>query len=705
MSEVRLRLDAGQEAMGPMLSEAEIPEHSLAQPEAHVLSKRSNWIAKAGTVLRRAKPPVQKPDAKAIVLAKKEDRKISTAQMAVQPQQATQAELTTLQSLHQRFRGQFLVALTTQPKPSELVDEVVVAQASPQFQSESTQETQEFEKAAVEAAPEPIAFRPLRKKIEAGKSRYAHQANHQVARTLKSLLDAQRAEAAPAEQPAAVEAVTTQPSLSNLSDSVSEQSPAVQLDESFRTRLEDQIHAIQAAPSDEYSVQKIQVSSGGQTVWIMPSVAQAQTKAQTSTGVTTQSQPANPSLIASVNSQGSRRVVDALRDEKSDRDYSLNAVTTQPGQPVSGAASFVEAFDWVSPVSNVDNAYLSKEMGSSGSGWILSQATDHWPTLARRSGAGVPLISKNTSKLLSALVGASLQSEAGIVFGKLPAGWTVRLSGRSERPVILNDRNQSMSPSTIEGERYFAFLNAAPGAHLLYLTDRGGADVGAVGLAVLGGTATYADLSVIKKVTFTGQVFDGSDLYTRPMNGVTVRVLGASSAHSETSRSGKFTIDNVMVVGDYPVYVETDASSGYTHRYQLSPAQLQNALLFRLSENAIQMYVNQLEGAISPESGVVIVAVPGIIKAQSAKSKLAPAIQTLAPNPTLRPEVYTLSQDGQMQVSQALDAENVRFVSVQVPEGPAITRVIDSEKPAGQNLLWSDMIMVSPAVVNIVGPY
>jgi len=448
---------------------------------------------------------------------------------------------------------------------------------------------------------------------------------------------------------------------------------------------------------------KIQVSSGSQMAWVTPSTQPVQNKTQEKVPPKAPASapvaPATPvntqPVVAALNTHRDHRLLDVLSSTQSTGDYS----------PKISTQALTEAFDWVSPISGGTTSYISKEAGSSHSGWILSQAQDHWSTLSRRSTMSIPLISKNTGKLLSALAATPLEAEAGIVFGKIPSGWSVRLSGRSERPVFLNERNQTISPGNLEGERYFAFLNVAPGAHLMYLANHAGIEEGAVGVAILGGTATYADLTSMRKVTIIGKVLDGSDVQVRSMVGVTVRVLGAVAAHTETSRGGRFNLENVLTVGDYPVYLETDAPAGYTHRYQLSPGQLQNATLFRLSDAAIQTWINQLEGAISPDSGIVIAAAPGVFSAQSAKTKLTPIVQSLAPSPTLRPEVYTLSPAGQMQVGEPMDAQNTRFISVQVPEGPAVARLIDPEKPTDQNLIWSELIMASPAVVNIIGPY
>jgi hypothetical protein len=459
------------------------------------------------------------------------------------------------------------------------------------------------------------------------------------------------------------------------------------------------------------------IASGSQMIWVPTTAAAPARKGAAAVTTQNRTQPSSPAastktppkddsnLLADMNTQRVQSVIRGQPAKDTQDEYSVDALNTQPAPVANDATILTEAFDWVTAVSGGSKSYVSKEVGSQASGWILAKAADHWPTLARRSAAGIPLISKNTSKLLSTLAGANLESEAGIVFGKLPSGWTVRLSGRSERPIFLNARNQTISPSTLEGERYFAFLNVAPGAHLVYLANRSGVEEGAVGLAVVGGIATFADLTTIRKTTFTGKVLDGSDAQSRTMPGASVRVLGASSTHAETARNGRFTIENVLTVGDYPIYIETDSSGGYTHRYQLAPRQLKDAVLYRLSPSAIQTWTNQLEGAISPDSGIVIAAVPSIAATPGTRGRLTPAVQTLASNPTLKPEVYTLSSGGQMQVSQPLDAQNSRFVSVQVPEGPAIAKVIDSEKPADNHLVWSEMLMVSPAVVNIVGPF
>jgi hypothetical protein len=721
MNEVHLRLDAGQEPLGPQMSEAVVREQEFIGPEAPLMLARvktktqskKHWLAKAKAVFRRGKPPIQGPESKAIVITQTQKSKPETPPIQTpsteQPQLASAQELDTLESLHQHLRGSFLLAMTTQPA----VDQVLVAQMGPQ-------------PAAVEVAPEPLTIPKRHNRSLVHRKKLPHR---EIQETIVQQVLSEKETPAPV-----VEAqVTTQAVAVGNAMAKTDSEPAQKMSPDLsQASTQDHIDTSQSAPETQaaapiadYSIPsveptvaktqvakekpaetesgKILVSSGSRTVWVNPSVQTVQNniqakvppRAPTSAPVAPATPMTTQPVVAAMNTHRSQGLFNALSSTKSTNDYS----------PKASPQAFTEAFDWVSSISGGTTSYLSKEAGPSHSGWILSQAQDHWPTLSRRSAMSIPLISKNTGKLLSALAGTPIEAEAGIVFGKIPSGWSVRLSGRSERPVFLNERNQTISPSNLEGERYFAFLNVAPGAHLMYLADHAGIEEGAIGVAILGGTATYADLISLRKSTITGKVLDGSDAQVRSMVGVTVRVLGAVAAHTETSRGGRFNIENVLTVGDYPVYVETDAPAGYTHRYQLSPSQLQNATLYRLSDAAIQTWINQLEGAISPDSGIVIAAAPGVLSAQPAKTKLTPIVQSLAPSPTLRPEVYTLSPAGQMQVGESLDAQNTRFISVQVPEGPAVARLIDPERPTDQNLIWSELIMASPAVVNIIGPY
>ncbi|MDR3607519.1 MAG: carboxypeptidase-like regulatory domain-containing protein [Oligoflexia bacterium] len=371
---------------------------------------------------------------------------------------------------------------------------------------------------------------------------------------------------------------------------------------------------------------------------------------------------------------------------------------------VSKTRTMIEAFEWSTPVSGASFVRFTNEGPSSThefAGWGKAEAPDHWPTLARSSVAGVPLISRNSAKLLSAIAGVTLQGDTGIVFGKIPSGWNVRISGRAERPVVLNYQNQTVAPQSSDGDRYFAFLNVTPGAHLVYLADASGAEQGAVAAAVLDGTSSYFDLTSISHATASGQVLDGSGETIHPQLRVTVRILGKATAVAQTDDHGRFQIPNVTTVGDYPVFIETDAAEGHTHRYQVKAQQLSSLTLYRLDSRAIEDWLNQLEGSISPESGLIVAALPSLVASFGSTAHLQPEVQTLgSTEATLQPEVYTLDSTGQLEVHVPLDEQANRFISVQIPEGPALASLVDS---SGQ-VVWSQIVVSSPGVVSLIGP-
>lgn len=368
-------------------------------------------------------------------------------------------------------------------------------------------------------------------------------------------------------------------------------------------------------------------------------------------------------------------------------------------------ATLVEAFDWQTPVQDGIVKEMTVESGSSGTvskGWQEVEAPDHWATLTRESNQSIPVLSDNAAQILGALSGTSVEHEAGVVFGKLAAGWSVRISGRAEKPVFFDSQDQSITADDLEGERYFAFVNVDPGAHLVYLTNSIGADAAGVGIPVLQGTSTFVDLSSPSHGTVKGRVLDGGDGGADALPDVRVRVLGKADAEVVTDSEGRFSIPDVITLGDHPVFMESDAEDGFTHRYQIQPSQLGGVTLYRLDQDAINTFLSQLEGSVSPDSGLILAAVPGLVASQEGNSVLMPDIKSLAGNPTLHPELYTISSNGQLEIGHPLDANSTRLISVQVPEGPAL---VSAKAGEGRKVVWSELIMSSPGVVSLVGPY
>jgi hypothetical protein len=378
--------------------------------------------------------------------------------------------------------------------------------------------------------------------------------------------------------------------------------------------------------------------------------------------------------------------------------------------------AFHEAFDWNTSVIGPKVEVLSQEgavpdqiqaRGQSAGqtlGWRIAKANQHWATLfwSTPNQEEVPMLNALSAKMLSVKAAAALQTDAGIILAKVPAGWSLEFSGRSERPLIFDRTNHLLAPSATEGsnggERYYVFLNASPGEQILYLNHAGG-ETGALAIPVLGGVMAYADLTQVEKRTISGRILEASESSPRGVAGIHVQVVG-SGMSTVTNNSGDFHIDNVIAFGDQNLYIEAETQKSFPHRYKLSPSQTTHLSLFHLTEAQVHEWIGQLEGGVSSESGLILGALPTLSASQEDRKPLV-GTRSLANGPTLTPETYTLSGSGQLMVKTPLNGVRSRFISVQVPEGPTLVEVVDKDN----RLIWSEITVVSPRVLTIVGPY
>jgi len=364
------------------------------------------------------------------------------------------------------------------------------------------------------------------------------------------------------------------------------------------------------------------------------------------------------------------------------------------------AATFVEAFGSGYPIEGVATEALTRQ---SGSRWELNRAFEHVATLARVGGElpqqTIPLISLNTARLLAMNAGVRLQSEAGIVFGRIPAGWTVEFSGRSERPIFFDMSLRQIAGNSIDQARHFLFLNAAPGAQLIKVAhEKLGS--GSIAIPVVGATATYIDLSDLHAVQARGAVYNGGSSGAEGLEKIRVRIGGHPETERMTDARGRFVLESVVTAGAYPVVVETESATGFTHRYQVSPRRLRGLALFRMSDEQVQGWISQLEGGVSPESGMIVAAVSEDAMERMEKKPLYPTARTLSESATLKPEAYSVSSEGYLQHKEPVNSERPRVVSVQVPEGPALIEA----RSSANSVEWSELVFAQPGIINVVGP-
>ena len=336
--------------------------------------------------------------------------------------------------------------------------------------------------------------------------------------------------------------------------------------------------------------------------------------------------------------------------------------------------------------------------------WDVRESVSHWPTLIWQKEADaflensrIPMLSFNTVKLLSAISRSEAQESAGIVFGKIPAGLEMSLSGRADAPTYFDKNMKPIASSDVSGARYFAFLNVAPGNPLLYISSRGGIQSAAISILVQAGHGTYINIPLPKLIKIKTSVFDANSSSPRGIPSLSVQVIGQEGKAAVTNTQGQFEILDVVVFGDHPLFLDVaPGEDGFKHRYRLSPAEASNKNLFYFNEETVAHWISQLEGGVSPASGLIV----GAISSLSQEKDTVLRIGTLEKKTPLSPEVYALSAKDELIPDPKLGQNQIRFMAVQVSEGANIPSVFNT---AGE-MIWSELVIAQPGVINVVGP-
>ena len=319
--------------------------------------------------------------------------------------------------------------------------------------------------------------------------------------------------------------------------------------------------------------------------------------------------------------------------------------------------------------------------------WVRVETQDAWPVIAQAQAgvraSAVPVLSKNSVLLLARGQGLSVMPSSALVYGKIPSGKRVRLSGRSEEALYW---------SRPDGSRWFMILNAAPGAAVLQM-DSGEA----IAVPALEATAVYLDLRDLRTETLAGKVFDGSQAKPTAVAGAWVSLVGQTGKRVQTDSEGRFRLEGVRRVGQYPLHLEVSQGTEFVHRYEV-PQNTQSLSFFRFPAASIQTWVKQLEGGVSAESGMVLAAFPGWSK-QSGKSRYTATLYPVQVGQGLVPETYSLDSLDRLQPGRPLDQASPRALAVQVPQGLNLLKLVPetSKAPA-----WTQWVYSSPGVVNVI---
>ncbi len=327
-------------------------------------------------------------------------------------------------------------------------------------------------------------------------------------------------------------------------------------------------------------------------------------------------------------------------------------------------------------------------------------------TRACRTSAQIEGLSENDLQLLSRMASTKPIAGLGHILGRVPAGWRVSFSGRSDRPLYLaSDLSRNLLERRTEDEkkdeRVFFIPNVAPGAHIIYLVNDQGVHVGG-GLIVLAGRETYIQFSVPNEKTYTQRVSNGESQTQKGLVGASVEIIGQSPArYGISSQTGKVDIRYLSLNGDLPQYVDVRArDQGIRFRYRLRESNQEAGQLLAFSKDRLEAWIGQLPGGNSPGAGMALLSVAKL-PINDIDQGLSAAVKLFSgeANQEFVPEAYILDQMGRLIPKVEFTESNRAAVIVQIPEGPAVIEVESNE----QENIWSELIISQPFVVNVLG--
>lgn len=366
---------------------------------------------------------------------------------------------------------------------------------------------------------------------------------------------------------------------------------------------------------------------------------------------------------------------------------------------------FVTAFSWAFPVDGVvsksyTNEFFSKRSCYSG-GWEIFDAGPRYLKTIVRSPAtrNIPFIDLQALKMIAFSSGNEYHFQTGVVFGKIPKGWLLNFLGRSEKPLYFDSENIPILSDNINLERYFLLLNVEPGVGLLKLREPNRNIEGSFALLSNPGVSSYIDLTEIYSMHLSGRVLDATQNKTKGTGQVTVQIIEQSQSLTVSDPHGYFSFPNLVTAPGFATFIETNSEDGFTHRYQVR-ADLENEVtLYRLPSTQIQEWIGHLAGGISDQSGIIVGAFP-TLTAIKENQPLSAAIGTFV-DPPLIPQIFGLTASGDLKSDSVVSSESHRLLGVQISEGNHILELTD----LSQKQIWSELIVSSPNVINMVGPY
>ena len=151
-----------------------------------------------------------------------------------------------------------------------------------------------------------------------------------------------------------------------------------------------------------------------------------------------------------------------------------------------------------------------------------------------------------------------------------------------------------------------------------------------------------------------------------------------------------------------PLYLEfTSSQSPHPHRFKVELGQtsvLSVGDLFSISASRVGSWVNQLDGGVSTESGMILSA--WNLSSRNLESKLpSPVVFPVEASTELEPETYFINADEELQVDGQIARGTTRTLTTQAVQG---LHKFEVRLPNVKESVWSEIAVTSPGVISIL---
>ncbi len=329
-------------------------------------------------------------------------------------------------------------------------------------------------------------------------------------------------------------------------------------------------------------------------------------------------------------------------------------------------------------------------------GWVRVEGSAHLPTVihqpAPNGGASLLLDSTELSDL-ALRAGIGIVKGSGVLIGPLLEGYRISFAGRAEEPETFESG----------GRRYFAILNAEPGAGVMEMAKEGDpSSIATVFVPVLGDQITYVDLAPPKETQLAVRVVKTGRLEDPDTVHLTVGWSMHQGIRAITRTAGYAELRSIQVVPGFPAYLDVQSrrgeEPGFVYRYEIrNPLDGALHLLPQIPEAQLARWLSQVKQGLSDQSAMVV----GSIRPSRINPKGPPVRATVEPLTDrygLEPLSFSLLWDGKISSEAPIDPRSPRFMAVQIPEGLSQVRIGTS--PASPAILG--LLPVSPRVIHVI---